>query len=488
MSKNGIVDDIKQIIKKYEKIKFTTKDIDNIKTLLIQEYNISNKIIDEILCRILIPRYSLPKKNINKLTFTEYIKIKDKYKLDNIIIKYIFKNDNIPNCIINDENECIVPEEYITLKNHFDKLKLIPQHVQRSKEWFEYRHLRITASDTASAIDQNPYEPVEVFILKKCMPSYDPDYDKYKFYDNENVYHGKKYEPIATMIYEHTYDSKVHEFGALPSEKYTFLGASPDGICSEKTLNNKFSKRLGTMLEIKCPVTREINTIGKIIGDICPFYYYCQVQQQLLCCELDVCDFWQCKIIEYKNKEEYLLDELNDNIKKGVIIELSPLVFIPEFKNDKKMWKSKYLYPDRLDMNTDEYDIWILKKLNELNENDYEFSRIIYWKLDKSHNVSIKKDEQFMNNIIPILEQTWDRVKYYRNNLDKLCELKQIIDERKKYNKINTSYTIHNDYFVTNKILFLNNNYNCDTIIKTNKKKNISSYKKEYKDTVDFID
>jgi hypothetical protein len=73
------------------------------------------------------------------------------------------------------------------------------------------------------------------------------------------------------------------------------------------------------MLEIKCPVTREIKTTGKLIGDMCPFYYYCQVQQQLICCELDVCDFWQCKLIEYKNEAYSLFLNMTINIRHSVV-------------------------------------------------------------------------------------------------------------------------------------------------------------------------
>ena len=193
------------------------------------------------------------------------------------------------------------------LKKHFQKLKKLPQPEQKTKEWFDYRHNRITASDTAAAIDLNPYEPVESFILKKCDPAH-------KFLDNANVYHGKKYEPIATLIYEYIYNIKVIEFGALPSEKYQILGASPDGICSCSTLDSNFSPMLGRMLEIKCTTTRQIYTSGMIPGHICPYYYYCQVQQQLECCDLEECDFWQCKLIEYKNRNEYLSDLCNNTV------------------------------------------------------------------------------------------------------------------------------------------------------------------------------
>ena len=109
-------------------------------------------------------------------------------------------------------------------------------------------------------------------------------------------------------MYEHIYNVKVTEFGCLPSEKYKFLGASPDGICSAHTLDGKFSDKLGTMLEIKCPFKRPIKHGGEINGEICPNYYFWQIQQQLQCCNLYKCDFWQCNIAEYNSREEYLMD------------------------------------------------------------------------------------------------------------------------------------------------------------------------------------
>ena len=357
------------------------------------------------------------------------------------------------------------------MEKKFNYLKSIPQPEQKTQEWFDYRKERITASDTAAAIDLNPYEPVESFILKKCDPTH-------KFLDNQNVYHGKKYEPIATLLYEHIYNVIVHEFGALPSEKYPFLGASPDGICSVRTLDNKFSNMLGTMLEIKCTVQRKINTSGKIEGHICPFYYYCQVQQQLECCDLDKCDFWQCKIIEYE-RDLYLSDnnldntkhtigtnsekvEINNLYKKGVLLKFLPKQFTPEFDGDNIEWKSKFIYPPRLDMNEYEYDQWTINILNnwmikykDIAETHY-YEKIVYWKILETHNVTINRDKQFLNNILPILNDTWSKVKYYRNNLDKLDELRKIIGKRTKYIKIDTTFKINND-LVKNKILFLDN-------------------------------
>lgn len=420
--------------------------------------------------------YDNLKKEFNDLSFYTIDEIFKRLFNNNYVFNSDIKFDNGTNCFREFEDtycDIVVPDKYKKLDEHFNKLKNLPQPAQRSKEWYDYRYNRITASDTAAAIDLNPYEPVESFILKKCDPNF-------PFRDNATVFHGKKYEPTATMIYEHIYNTRVFEFGALPSDKYPFLGASPDGISSKYTLDNKFSERLGTMLEIKCPVTRDIHTHGNTVGDICPFYYYCQVQQQLACCELDICDFWQCKILEYDSREKYLADNCSDTIntfgndsspiivdnklKKGIIIEYYPKVFIPEFESDNIEWKSKYIIPKRLDMNETQYDEWVISVFNspELREQlcpgidkDYYFNKIIYWKLICSHNVSINRDDKFMNSILPILQETYNKIIYYRENQDKLVELQKIVDKRKKYLKINTSFKIHNKSIVNDKLLIL---------------------------------
>jgi len=434
--------------------------------------------------------------------------------IDNIFnklftVKYKFNGeicfDNGTNCMR--EYECIyddvvVKPKYQHLEDQFQKLLKLPQPAQRTKEWFDYRYNRITASDTAAAIDQNPYDPVEQFILKKCDPNY-------PFLDNDAVCHGKKYEPIATMIYEHYYNCRMFEFGALPSEKYNFLGASPDGICSKYTLDNKFCKRLGRMLEIKCPVTRDINIKGSI-GDICPFYYYCQIQQQLVCCELEYCDFWQCKISEYTRKE-YMMDDgsstinaegiegtkidMNNRLKKGMILEFYPKNF--DFSTgDKIEWKSKFIIPKTLDMSDEEYDQFVLKSIDQYKTlypeiaKDYYFNRIIYWKLQVSHNVTIKRDDVFFESILPVLKDTWDKVIYYRKNKDKLDELKKIVDKRKKYVRMNLTYTIANKKIMETKYDFLANDFDHKLLLSEKKVVKSTYYKKPIKenDIEDTID
>jgi putative phage-type endonuclease len=186
-----------------------------------------------------------------------------------------------------------IPPEFQHLEDQFQKLKALPQPEQRTPAWFAYRRERITASDTAAAIDENPYEPVESFIDKKCDPNH-------KFLDNANVYHGKKYELIATKIYEHIYNVQVFEFGALPSEKYEFLGASPDGINTDPD-----SPLYGRMVEIKNIVNRDITGI--------PLEeYWIQMQLQMEVCKCDECDFLETRFKEYADEEAFVADSASE--------------------------------------------------------------------------------------------------------------------------------------------------------------------------------
>ena len=223
---------------------------------------------------------------------------------------------------------------------------------------------------------------------------------------------------------------------------------------------------LGTMLEIKCPYVRQIKTKGRTMGEICPYYYFCQVQQQLECCDLDKCDFWQCKITEYDSREEYLQDinfktifsegndgkivNIDNNLARGCLLQFLPKVFEPTHDEDQHQFKSKYIYPPRLDMSLSEYDDWCINVITNWQikdpemAKDYYFDKIIYWKIPLSHNVTIKRDKKWFNETYPVLLDTWKKVCYYRDHLDELPPLQEIADKRKKFYRMNTELTMNN--------------------------------------------
>lgn len=344
-------------------------------------------------------------------------------------------------------NEIIsVPEDRIADVNHLKFIRELPQPEQRTTEWFDQRRKMLTASTCAQALDENPYknQSSEHLVLDKVGLGS-------KFPDNIFVHHGKKYEPIATMIYEHLYDVQVEEFGLVPDiscdPKDRFLGASPDGICTQYKLTDRtFSKKLNTMLEIKCPYSRKIKLKGKIDGEICPHYYWCQCQQQLHCCKLDKCDFWQVSLDEFYSEEELLNDpnepkiyeeqekpmSFNPNIVQGVIIQLKPIndtTYMP--------YNCTYIYPPHLNFTLSQYRRWAMKELSDLSAKEefktFKFDKLLYWKAKTSHNVCIKYDEKWFSESLSKLRKVWDKVLYYRKNMKEANELKDKLYPKKVF-------------------------------------------------------
>ena len=256
-------------------------------------------------------------------------------------------------------------------------LQKIPQFEQRSQEWYDLRKGMITASDIATVTSDNPYQKPITVLRKKC------GLDD-KFTGNKFTEWGVKYEQIATMIYEIDYKTKVIEFGLIQHPYISFLGASPDGITGD-----------GVMLEIKCPYVRDLKP--EIEHGGVPHYYWIQVQIQLEVCNLEYCDFQQCKLYEYKDKEEY--NEDNFDGYKGCVV------------NERlDNYKLKYIYPPSLTMSDSELEEW----LKQYEDEDKYF--VTWWKLTNMLYTRLPRDRQWFCEKLPVIESFWKDVLYYRRH------------------------------------------------------------------------
>ena len=427
-----------------------------------QDDNYDIEVIIYLFDKLFDQNYKFNKKPLDKITVRHFEK-QTKYK----------SIDELNNSAIK------VPKKYQKKWDQFIKLYNTPQPAQRTPEWYKYREERITASDAATAIGEHAKEKdPNKLIIKKC------DSDFFPFEDNIFCHHGKKYEPIATMIYEHIENVKITEFGCLPHPTISYLGASPDGICSKSTLDHKFSPLLGRMLEIKCPYSRAIKMEGKVDDGICPHYYYLQVLLQIECCDLDECDFIQCRLTEYDDRIDYLNDPcentehyrgeyvkedkvvakpitMNKNWLKGCILQ-----FIPKNKlnDNNRIFSAEYIYPPSLDLSTEEYDKWTNETICNLHYDHPNlmercvFDKVLYWRLEKTHVVLIKRDEKWFTDTLPKFKDFWDKVLYYRGNPSKIDELKQ---KYKKF-KYDTTLNISTSKVMASKKLFLNEDENPD--------------------------
>lgn len=325
----------------------------------------------------------------------------------------------------------------------FNELAQIPVDEQCSPAWFKARESRITASDIGTVLGDNKHSAAYEFIMKKVAGG--------GFPGNEFTYHGKKYEKIATMVYEYRMNVQVHEFGMICHPDHYFLGASPDGIVNEYKNDGKHkTKHVGRMLEIKCPYRRKINTEGEIKDHICPIYYWDQVQLQLECCNLEECDFWQCNIYEYSSRSKFLEDtDLTEpfrsketGLEKGCVIQLLKKIKAGESMdnyNETVYNNSTFVYPDKVEMSPYDVDVWIANKMEEIRYDeqykDYYIDKIIYWRLNNAHSCTIIRERDWFTSRLPTMKKIWNYVEFFRENQDLFKLLQQFVDSMAKKNK-----------------------------------------------------
>jgi putative phage-type endonuclease len=222
------------------------------------------------------------------------------------------------------------------IQKRIERLILFNNEKQKSDEWYEKRHSMVTASDIAAIFDVNPYSTKQQLLRQKCR-------DPKEFTTNEFTQWGELFEPVAQSIYKKQFlEPEIFETGCIPHSKYDFIGASPDGILP-----------CGKLIEIKCPKTRTINA-KKV-----PHIYWIQMQIQMEVCNLNKCDFFQCKFYQYADKQEYISDVSNKY--KGFIKESG-----------------------------------------------------VYWRLDKFTNKTITRDTKWFMKHVGMIKQFWDMVLHYR--------------------------------------------------------------------------
>jgi putative phage-type endonuclease len=239
----------------------------------------------------------------------------------------------------------------IILKKRVERLVLFNNEQQKSEEWFQKRHEMVTASDIAAIFDTHPYLTKKQLLIQKCSPVQNNS--------NEFTDWGELFEPVALRVYKRMFlVDHIHESGCIQHPKYDFVGASPDGILSN-----------GTLIEIKCPKNR---TISKKI----PHMYWIQMQIQMEVCNLNECDFFQCKFYKYDSKADYVAD-VTSNMK------------------------------------------------GHIQEHD------VYWKLEKSTIVTVKRDVRWFINHIGLIARFWKSVLYYRQ-----VGIEHISDQKNELYKI----------------------------------------------------
>ena len=302
-------------------------------------------------------------------------------------------NNQVPNIVIleTENTTNVIDQDFKEQK--IIGLREIPQPVQRTPEWYQFRWNLITASNAWKAFESQ--STINQLIYEKCQPikKFDDngDEDVKMVNTNTSLHWGQKFEPLSVLIYEHKYKTIVEDFGCIQHPTYKFIGASPDGI-----IVNKNCDRYGRMLEIKNVVSRDINGIPKK-------EYWVQMQLQMEVCDLDECDFLETKFTEYTDYAAYK-DDTTDKMK-GIIIYFHT-----------KDGKPFYLYKpltivEEIDITKWEDDTLSLYQSDKYN---YTYMKFIYWKLDVFSCVLVLRNKDWFKNNIPQLEKVWKIIEQER--------------------------------------------------------------------------
>lgn len=278
------------------------------------------------------------------------------------------------------------PDNFNDMHKKITDLMNIVQPAQRSPEWYIQRSNLITASNAYKALTSAAN--VNSLILEKikaykALQTLDVSTQATGYSGNETPFrYGIRNEPLSVMYFEHYYNTKVGEFGCMIHKDFPFLGASPDGIVTDKN-----SHLYGTMLEIKNPITREITGNPKM-------EYWVQMQMQMEVCDLDNCLFLETHISYYDTYQDYLDDGTfqisSDGHYKGIINEYKG-EFAPHYE---------YL---PFNATQEQYDNWEPKV-------DFEWVRNWYWKMDKVSCVLVKRNREWFNSVIPQFCKVWDDI------------------------------------------------------------------------------
>ena len=166
------------------------------------------------------------------------------------------------------------------------------------------------------------------------------------------------------------------EYGCLPHDTISYLGASPDGIDDN-----------GVMLEIKCPTGRQIYGLP-------PYVYWHQMQQQLEVADLNLCHFVECLI---------------ETITEDVFTSYAN-VNESEFYYNSESGGLCYIYSNYGEK-INNCTSWEEQHVNNILKSDHlDYRNTIYWKLKTYSLYPIYRDRRWFDNVKPEFDTFWNQV------------------------------------------------------------------------------
>lgn len=211
---------------------------------------------------------------------------------------------------------------------------------QGTKEWFDSRQMRVTASQIAAIMGIDPYRSRDD-IMRQFVEQYRGIHKPQE--QNIAMQYGTQHEQIARLDYIDAVDEEVRECGFFVSDDHDFIGASPDGIVGD----NK------AVLEIKCPYKYR-NSAD--IGPPSTGWLY-QAQFQMLVTGIGFCHFFQWSPNGTNLKVLCADKDLQEQL----------LFYSKRFIDDFVRIRDDYVLPEIVEVST-EYSKRLIDEYDEISE------------------------------------------------------------------------------------------------------------------------
>ena len=166
----------------------------------------------------------------------------------------------------------------------------------------------------------------------------------------------------------------------IPHPTVSFLGASPDGIIVTEGL------RHGRLVEFKCPISRVFSDDSEV-----PKAYYHQMQLQMDCTGLDLCEY-----IEFQFKTPSYSEWVDSKSEYKGFYAVSDDEMEVKYKDladtrDPIQWRREVLETS---------DDW----------------NIVYWTLDKYRMKLVEHEYDWLEKNLPSITQVWNTIIDHRIN------------------------------------------------------------------------
>ena len=250
------------------------------------------------------------------------------------------------------------------------------QNDQRTNAWHLKRGEMLTASEIWKTVkDATPSQRHEL-IVSKLTPR-----EQGTQTTARALLWGTQFEPIAKSIFEKKHNVKIVDTTCVPHAVHKFLGASPDGILVPDDTSHPM---YGRLVEFKCPISRDFDE-----GSSVPVAYIHQMQLQMACTGLDICDYaeFKFKILPYS---EWI--DTNVDYKSAILVFDDGRIVYKDLDDTRSIaeWKNSVVTDD-------------------------DYYQVAYWALMKSRFHTVYKDPAWMETHLPYFEKTWSEILAHRS-------------------------------------------------------------------------